>query len=187
MPNAGKSIAYRSLDPGTAAPTHAYYELATQVASTTFTAGDFISFSATTGTIGMPCTAAATTAATTNGFLGMALADATGTNVAASTAKKIPVALATPNVLFALPFAAGTGTAFATTATAPVVGVSYQIGYGTPTGGVKQFYCDSTTVAATSVATTTSLVGSVFDVELGGTYARVWVRLSGLNIDNLAR
>lgn len=187
MPNAGNSIAYKTLAPGTDVPTIAPYELSTQVASTTFSAGHLVAFSATTGTVGCPITAAATTAAVTNGFLGMALADATGTNVTASTAKRIPIACASPNTLFAFPFAAGTGTAFATTSTVPRVGVSYIMGFGTPSGGAIQNYVDTTVVTNAAVATTTTLTGTVYEVETGGTYSRVWVRLTGPNVDNLVR
>lgn len=187
MPNAGNSIAYKTLAPGIDVPTMHYYELSSQSTDTSFSAGHLVAFSVTTGTIGRPMTAAATTAAVTNGILGMALADSTGTNVTASTAKRVPVALAGPNTLFAFPFAAGTGTAFATTSTVPRVGVSYIMGFGAPSGGSLQNYVDTTVVTNAAVATTTTLTGTVYEVETGGTYSRVWVRLTGPNVDNLCR
>jgi hypothetical protein len=189
MPSAQKSIAYKSLSNDGIAITTAFTEAtATANATTIVRSGYFVNHAS--GLVGLPCTAAATTAAVTNGFLGMAVTDSIGADgliaVTTTNARSINVAIATPQTLFGLPFAAGTGTAFATTATAPAVGTTYQIGFGTPSGGAKQFYCDTTTVNQTAVATSTSLIGTVHSVvNDGGAYKQVFVVLNGVNRDSL--
>jgi len=182
-----KSIAYKSVS--TSPPTtHNYPETATQTATSTFRSGDFVQLLEATGAVSLACTVAATTVAATNVVFGVAGCDSTGTSVAASTVKQIPVTFG-PNTLFFLPFAAGTGTAAATTSTAPLPGVTYAIGYGTYAGtGEKTFYCNvSATMAATSVATTATLYGTVHSYEAGSPFYGVWVKLVGTNVHPLTR
>lgn len=168
-------------------PTHAYPETATQTATSTFRSGDFVQV-LTTGALSLACTVNATTVAATNVVFGVAGADSTGTGVAASTVKNIPVTFG-PNTLFFLPFAAGSGTAAATTSTAPIPGITYSIGYGTYAGtGESTFYCNvSATLAATSVATTATLYGTVHSYEAGSPFYGVWVKLVGTNVHPLTR
>lgn len=189
MPSAVQCIAYKHISNDGIAITHPFTEAtATAAAVTIVRRGNFVNHAS--GLVAMPCTGAATTAAVTNGFLGMATNDSIGadnlTAVTTTNARSINVAIASPSMLFGLPFAAGTGTAFATTATAPAVGTTYQIGFGTPSGGAKQFYCDTTTVNQTAVATSTSLVGTVHSIiSDGGAYKQVFVVLNGVNRDSL--
>lgn len=189
MPSAVQCIAYKSLSNDGIAITTPFTEAtATAAAVTIVRKGFFVNQSS--GLIAAPFTGNVTTAAVTNGVLGMATGDSIGadglTAVTTTNARSIGVALASPMNLFGLPFAAGSGTTFATTSTAPVVGTTYQIGFGAPTGGSLQHYLATTSVNQTAVATSTTLVGTVHSVvNDGGAYKQVFVVLNGVNRDSL--